>query len=47
MGGAGVELESSSKQSACMEASNSLPLAFCSLSCAISLSISFVRLSLS
>jgi len=30
-----------------MEASNSLPLAFCSLSCSVSLSICFVRLSLS
>lgn len=54
VGGAGIELESSAKQSACLEASRCQPLAFCCLSSSVSfsiysvsLSICFVRFSLS
>ena len=47
VGGAGIELEASGKQSASICESSCLPLAFCSLSCSVSLSISFKRLSLS
>jgi hypothetical protein len=47
VGGAGIELEASGKQSALICESSFLPLAFCSLSCSVSLSISLKRLSLS
>ena len=46
VGGAGVELEASGKQSASICESSFLPLAFCSLSRSVSLSISFVRCSI-
>jgi hypothetical protein len=46
VGGAGLELEASGKQSASICESSLLPLAFCSLSCSVSLSICFVRCSM-
>jgi hypothetical protein len=46
VGGAGIELEASGKQSASICESSCLPLAFCSLSCSVSLSICFVRCSM-
>jgi hypothetical protein len=46
VGGAGVELEASGKQSASICESSCLPLAFCSLSCSVSLSICLVRCSM-
>ena len=46
VGGIGVELMPSGKQSASMRESSCLPLAFCSVSRSVSLSICFVRLSI-